>query len=673
MRGRAVEQQIGHYQIVGELGRGGMGVVYKAHEESLNRFVAIKVLGEHLSEDPSYVQRFVREAQSAAKLNHPNIVQIYAINKHESQHYFVMEYVSGTSLLRMMKTKGKLDSSQACNIMLQTASGLQVAHDQGIIHRDIKPANLMIDNHGIVKIADFGLALAIGGATRLTATGMFMGTPGYLSPEQCLNEDIDSRTDIYSLGVTFYEALTGVMPFKADSPLALIRQIVDVEPPDVIEHNPDIDEKLRSILARMMAKNRDERFSDCGKLSDSLRQYLGVSAAGNLPPLHLATTDSASRPPALGNETAPVDHESTPAQLDTSPTLQVESGAGEVAPPPPPPIPEPMAVEPEPGRIDETEQIRPEKARSSTLVILAAAAFVLLLISASAVAWRLGWIGGDLSEQQVASVESSTDPDYEGEADPTSAVDALDAGPEGDQSTTVPESVGTAGEATLDSPEPTSSGAHEDPVQHQLSSSEAHSKGGATSAPPRVASAGGERSHSTESTSLGEMETTTTHQSETMAPADPPGFNQPPPTGVVVLGVGERLLAGEIEAMLEQALGRAGALLVDEDALPGMGRFLDAASPPQPEALIGTLRPHARYLLLARAEYVGERPLQYMGRRDTAFQSRLRIFAIDLTSGKPLGPGINQRLEYTHANVKRVSEQLVREHARPFVRRLAQR
>ena len=144
--------RIGHYKIVAELGRGGMGIVYKAHEESLNRFVAIKVLGEHLTEDPGHVERFLREARSAAALNHPNIVQIYAVSEEDGRHFFAMEYVSGRSLQQILRSSGSLDAVQVAKIALQTASGLRAAHEQGIIHRDIKPANLLIDDRGLVKI-----------------------------------------------------------------------------------------------------------------------------------------------------------------------------------------------------------------------------------------------------------------------------------------------------------------------------------------------------------------------------------------------------------------------------------------------------------------------------------------------------------------------------------------
>jgi len=154
-----MEKYIGHYEIVSELGRGGMGVVYKAHEQSLNRFVALKVLGEHLGDDPSYVQRFLREARSAASLNHPNIVQIYAVDEFEGKHYFAMEFVPGRSIQQIIRSEGRIQAETAARLCLQAASGLAAAHEKGIIHRDIKPANLMVDERGLLKITDFGLAL----------------------------------------------------------------------------------------------------------------------------------------------------------------------------------------------------------------------------------------------------------------------------------------------------------------------------------------------------------------------------------------------------------------------------------------------------------------------------------------------------------------------------------
>jgi serine/threonine-protein kinase len=189
-----VIERLGHYKITSKLGRGGMDVVYKAYEESLNRYVAIKLLGEHLSHDENFVKRFVREARVAAGLSHTNVIQIYFIG-HEAppdpnplgaggRHYFVMEFVVGRSVHDVLKQEGAIEPRRAARIVQQAASGLAVAHDQGLVHRDIKPANLLVTKDEHVKIADFGLALSpTDGATRLTATNSLMGMPGYLSPE----------------------------------------------------------------------------------------------------------------------------------------------------------------------------------------------------------------------------------------------------------------------------------------------------------------------------------------------------------------------------------------------------------------------------------------------------------------------------------------------------------
>jgi len=286
--------KIGHYTIVSELGRGGMGVVYKAHEESLNRYVAIKVLGEQLSGDPSFVTRFVREAQAAAALSHPNIIQIFFIGEDDGRHYFVMEYVKGKSLLAMVKEEGRIENPRATQFMLQAAQGLAAAHDRGFLHRDIKPANLLVDESGLLKIADFGLVLPQEAATRLTATGMLVGTPGYLSPEQCMAQPMDKRTDIYSLGVTYYEILSGRMPFQADSPLALLRKILHEEPPDITTLNERVDEKTRGIVHRMIAKDRDQRYQSCHELMPDLEACLSAMGA-RVAPSGLAGTRAASQ------------------------------------------------------------------------------------------------------------------------------------------------------------------------------------------------------------------------------------------------------------------------------------------------------------------------------------------------------------------------------------------
>jgi serine/threonine-protein kinase len=203
------------------LGQGGMGVVYKARQRQLNRLVAVKILPPSVGEDPAFAERFMREAQALARLNHPNIVQVYDFGQTNEFFYFVMEYVDGVNLRALIR-EGKLKPEEALRIVPQICEALQFAHDEGIVHRDIKPENILIDKKGRVKIADFGLAKILGHAAEdlsLTGTGQLMGTLGYMAPEQLQQaHKVDHRADIYSLGVVFYEMLTGQLPIGRFEP-----------------------------------------------------------------------------------------------------------------------------------------------------------------------------------------------------------------------------------------------------------------------------------------------------------------------------------------------------------------------------------------------------------------------------------------------------------------------
>ena len=258
-----MKQQLGHYDIVAELGRGGMGVVYKGYEPSLNRYVAIKVLADSLAHDESVKERFLREARSMAALNDPHIIQIYFIGEDEGQTYFVMEFVEGESLGSMLKRDHKLTVEQSAKVIQQTALGLATAHDRGVVHRDIKPGNLMITSRGSVKIADFGIALSSADISKkLTSTGEFVGTPGYLSPEVCLGKIVDQRSDIFSLGIVLFEMLAGRMPFTDESPLGLMLEVVKAEIPDVRAggQRADRGERHRAIRVACIARGGVARF-----------------------------------------------------------------------------------------------------------------------------------------------------------------------------------------------------------------------------------------------------------------------------------------------------------------------------------------------------------------------------------------------------------------------------
>ena len=263
-------KKFGHYEVTAELGRGGMGVVYKGWEPSLNRQVAIKALGEHLLNDDDLVERFTREAKATAALNDPNVIQIYYIGKEQGQPFFAMEYIEGQSLDDILKGGNSLSVKHAKNILKQACLGLAAAHKIDLVHRDIKPANIMLTTNGTLKIVDFGIARTREYGDKLTNTGEFVGTPGYLSPEVCIGKEVDQRSDIFSLGIVFYEMLAGKVPFENDSPLGLMLEVVQSEIPDIRELNKKVDKKTSYILNKMIAKSPDERYQTCNDIIKDL-------------------------------------------------------------------------------------------------------------------------------------------------------------------------------------------------------------------------------------------------------------------------------------------------------------------------------------------------------------------------------------------------------------------
>lgn len=259
-------KKFGHYEVTAELGRGGMGVVYKGWEPSLNRKVAIKCLGEHLLNDEDLVERFTREAKATAALNNPNVIQIYFIGKEEGVPFFAMEYIEGQSLDDILKGGNSLSVKHAKNILKQACLGLAAAHQKELVHRDIKPANLMLTKDGTLKVVDFGIARTREYGDKLTNTGEFVGTPGYLSPEVCIGQEVDQRSDIFSLGIVFYEMLAGKVPFENDSPLGLMLEVVQSDIPDIRGLNKKVDKKTSFILNKMIAKSPDDRYQSCEEI-----------------------------------------------------------------------------------------------------------------------------------------------------------------------------------------------------------------------------------------------------------------------------------------------------------------------------------------------------------------------------------------------------------------------
>jgi len=268
-----VAVKLGEYVLERRIGKGGMGQVFLAKQESLDRQVAVKVLPKELAKDETFRARFKREAKSAASLIHPNVIQIYSFGIEKGVPYFAMEYVDGEDLAVKLKKGEQYDLQRSVAIIRDVTKALECAHRKGMVHRDIKPSNMMIDSDDSVKVMDFGLAKAAKVRTSITQTGMIMGTPPYMSPEQGKGEDLDVRSDMYSLGIVFYELLTGIVPFQADTPTAVIYQHIYEEPRSLCEINPDIPKHLESIVLKMIEKKPVDRYNNPTELLADLDAF----------------------------------------------------------------------------------------------------------------------------------------------------------------------------------------------------------------------------------------------------------------------------------------------------------------------------------------------------------------------------------------------------------------
>jgi len=291
-----VGRTLGQYQIVEELGRGGMAVVYKSFQPALNRYVAIKVLPPQFAFDEQFVQRFLREARGAAALHHPNIVTIHDINQQEGLYFIVMEYIQGETLDQLLARSGPLPLERISRVVSQVADALENAHQQGLIHRDIKPSNIMVDErrNDHVTLMDFGLVRAAEG-TGLTRTGTIVGTPEYMSPEQGQGEQVDSRTDIYSLGVVIFKMLTGQVPFSRSTPHAVLIAHMTQDPPSITGISPSLPRAMEAVVRKAMAKDREARYAHASELA----RDVATAATGQMPAgLEAARKAEAAAPPA---------------------------------------------------------------------------------------------------------------------------------------------------------------------------------------------------------------------------------------------------------------------------------------------------------------------------------------------------------------------------------------
>ncbi len=266
----------GRYELLRHIARGGMADVYLARDETLGREVALKVLFPEFANDPNFVERFRREAQAAATLNHPNVVGIYDWGQERGTYYIVMEHVSGRSMSDVLRSTGPLHPDRAAEIGSDVAAALALAHGAGLVHRDIKLGNILVSDSGDVKVADFGIATALvsGGEAGLTQHGSVMGTATYFSPEQAQGKSLDGRSDLYSLGVVMYEMLAGVPPFQAETPVAVAYKHVQEQPQSLTARGVQVPQSLEAITMKLLAKNPGNRYPTADDLRSDLRRYL---------------------------------------------------------------------------------------------------------------------------------------------------------------------------------------------------------------------------------------------------------------------------------------------------------------------------------------------------------------------------------------------------------------
>lgn len=263
------------YQIIKNIGEGGMANVYLAHDIILNRDVAVKVLRGDLAEDDKFVRRFQREAISSSSLKHPNIVEMYDVGEDNGTYYIVMEYVPGKTLKNLIKRRGALTIPEVVDIMLQLTDGIKEAHNSYIIHRDLKPQNVMILDNGIVKITDFGIAMALN-SNELTQTNSVMGSVHYLPPEQANGSGSTIKSDIYSLGILMYELLTGQLPFRGDNAVEIAIKHMKEPLPSIIAKNPTIPQSIENIILKACAKNPMNRYDDIIDMHNDLKTALNI-------------------------------------------------------------------------------------------------------------------------------------------------------------------------------------------------------------------------------------------------------------------------------------------------------------------------------------------------------------------------------------------------------------
>jgi len=648
-----MKKKFGHYEVVSELGRGGMGVVYKAWEPSLNRHVAIKALGEHLLNDDGLIERFTREAKSMAAINHPNVIQVFFIGMEDRQPYFAMEFIKGTSLDDLLQGNHVLTVPHAKEILRQACAGLAVAHDNQLVHRDIKPANLMICDDGTVKVVDFGIAQTREYGDKLTNTGEFVGTPGYLSPEVCTGKEVDARSDIFALGIVFYEMLAGKVPFENDSPLGLMLEVVQAEIPDIRAFNKKVDKKTGYVLEKMIAKNPEERIQSCQEVI----KHLGTSS------IELSLAE-------IKQQAITVKPEKKAANVSQQVTIQTAS-------------------------VDTVVPSSKKKSNKAAWTVLTLA----IAVAVGAVGIHEGYIpspfesneyqamtllGGDEENMQLEDVKLKSKQELAQISEDMN--EQIDQQEENSELTITPvienNETNQTDDVIASTTTPTSDTSN---LSAEFIITSAEDDANDTKAEDAVASIPKNQKVTTDD-SINQTKIDL-HQAQinqnTIAAVETSPNSQnifiekqkqlPQPKlikkdkGVAVLVFGDPAVANPIEKIIESELKRDNIKVLNEQFVPGLSEIMaqgvDLAAIKQKLDDYG-----GQSMIIANVNHVGEQALEYYGRQSTLINAQLDVDSYDLATGDSIGVGYGSELSYTSLNATETAQDAVM----TFVDRLKQ-
>ncbi|MCF6300317.1 MAG: serine/threonine protein kinase [Proteobacteria bacterium] len=629
-----MKKKFGHYEVISELGRGGMGVVYKAWEPSLNRHVAIKALGEHLLSDEALIERFTREAKSMASINHPNVIQVYFIGKEQGQPYFAMEFIDGVSLDELLKGQKVLALPHAKEILRQSCAGLAVAHHAGLVHRDIKPANLMVCDDGTIKVVDFGIAQTREYGDKLTNTGEFVGTPGYLSPEVCTGQDVDARSDIFALGIVFYEMLAGKVPFENESPLGLMLEVVQADIPDIRTINKKVDKKTSYILGKMIAKNVQERFQNC----DEVVKQLGSSSIE----LNLKEIQSQASVAKIVNVKSPVSNQITMQAIETL----------------------------------DRQKVGQRKNKAPWLLV----AMVFVVAGATAFGFFQGYIKLTdetmdepvtlLSAENTASqIDEITEKPVEIQQE-TLKVEhiAENQTQQTEAGFVIQQQQDLSDEITSDSVEQITisdqsllddTSNKQFPVEvakGQLVNDETQSaEQQTTKAQNKEVEALSNDENTIAYVELAKPETQYSSQTSSyVEQAKPLVLNK----GVTVLVFGDPAVANPIEKILEAELRKENIKVLNEQFVPGLSALLNQGM--DLAAIRDKLISYGgSAMVIANVNYIGEQSLQYYGRSTQLINTQLDVDSYDLKTGDSIGNGYGAKLSYTSLNATEKAQEVL--------------